>query len=71
MWKEAIILNYCNIESALIFMNRAIELGFEYKVEAGRILYHEILPNSLFKTTRRKTYRTSVPVHPGSSLSTT
>ena len=49
MWKEAIILNYCNIESALAFMERAIELGFEYKVEAGRILYHEILPNSILQ----------------------
>ena len=49
MWKEAIILNYCNIESALIFMNRAIELGFEYKVESGRILYREILPNPILQ----------------------
>ena len=49
MWKEAIILNYCNIESALAFMERAIELGFEYKVEAGRILYREILPNPILQ----------------------
>ena len=50
MWKEAIILNYCDIGSALAFMERAIELGFEYKVETGKILYREILPNPILKS---------------------
>lgn len=50
MWKEAIILNYCDIESALAFMERAIELGFEYKIEAGKILYREILPNPILQS---------------------
>ena len=50
MWKEAIILNYCDINSALAFMERAIELGFEYKVETGKILYREILPNPTLKS---------------------
>ena len=49
MWKEAIILNYCDIGSALAFIERAIELGFEYKIEAGKILYREILPNPILK----------------------
>ena len=49
MWKEAIILNYCNVESALAFMERAIELGFEYKIEEGKILYREILPNPILQ----------------------
>ena len=50
MWKEAIILNYCDINSALAFMERAIELGFEYKIEAGKILYREITPNPILKS---------------------
>ena len=49
MWKEAVILNYCDLDSALAFMERAIELGFEYKIEAGKILYREILPNPILQ----------------------
>jgi len=41
MWREAKILSSCDIESATIFTNIAIEHGFEFKVEDGKIFIRE------------------------------
>ena len=44
-WKEATLLNSCDIDSAIIFTNIAIEHGFEFKVEDGKIYINEPLQN--------------------------